>query len=205
MPTRPFCLVLSRYQFASKLYVCKSGSVRCLGTLNHRRHHPSLRLHTSQNAAYSSKPPSHSGCIPSLPGANLATAVACSLDCNGNAAIFLRRYSSDSHGKQPEEIGILKRGWRRFAGLVSAFATGTKALYQDVKRISELRKRSGKYVVSKHAPREIGPGQLDFPFSREELQFIYQVNDATSLAGQPTSTKQWTGPRDYEATGYTWL
>ena len=174
--------------------------MRCLGTLNHRRHHPSLRLHTSQNAAYSSKPPFHSGWNPPLPGANLATAVACSLDCNGNAAIFLRRYSSDSRGKQPEEIGILKRGWRRFAGLVSAFASGTKALYQDVKRISELRKRSGKYVVSKHAPREIGPGQLDFPFSREELQFIYQVNDATSLAGQPTSTKQWAGPRDYEET-----
>ena len=175
-------LVLSRYQCFSSL--CKPSSVRCLGTLSHRPHRPASRLCASQKVVYPSKLPLYSRCSPSLFDANLATVVTqltfSRQNCDRNTTVnFLRRYSSDGNGKQPEQIGMLKRGWRRFAGLISAFAAGTKALYQDVKRIYELRKRSGKYVVSQHAPREVEPGQLDFPFSREELQFIHQVHLAT--------------------------
>ncbi len=81
-----------------------------------------------------------------------------------------RCYSNNS-----DELSPLRRGWMRLAGLIKAFMDGTKALYRDVKLMYELRKRSGSLVISQDAPRGVSPGKVDFPFTRQEVQFMYQV------------------------------
>ena len=187
MVTRPFCLIrLNRYHW----YGGKpSNTTTSLGVLSLRLHQP-IHPYTSQRTfVHHLKSPLYSGTLRwklSLYDVNLAATTTVptvptvpSEDCSKNTIFFLRKYSSASDGKKPQELGILRRGWMRFAGLIKAFMTGTKALYQDMKRISELRQRGGKYVVSQHAPVEIEPGKLNFPFRREELQFIYQVSLAT--------------------------
>jgi hypothetical protein len=57
---------------------------------------------------------------------------------------------------------------------VSAFLTGTKSLYKDVKAMHELKRRQ-RLVITGKAPQRTERGRTDVGFSRAELQFIYQV------------------------------
>lgn len=73
-------------------------------------------------------------------------------------------YSSRPH---PPDEGLIRRG-------ISAFMTGTKSLYKDVKTMYELKRRH-RLVITGVAPRETGPGTTDMVFTRAELQFIHQT------------------------------
>ncbi len=91
---------------------------------------------------------------------------------NKSSVIFV---PSHCYSNNSEELSPMRRGWMRLAGLIKAFMDGTKALYRDVKLMYELRKRSGSLVISQDAPRGVSPGKVDFPFTRQEVQFMYQV------------------------------
>lgn len=69
---------------------------------------------------------------------------------------------------------MMKRSWRKLATLVSAFMSGTKGLYKDVREMYELKKRQ-RLVVTGMAPQKTGSDTTDFGFTRSEYQFIYQV------------------------------
>ncbi len=99
---------------------------------------------------------------------------------------------SRTHSTDPEELGRLKRGWMKIARLIKAFMDGTKALYKDVRLMYELRKRSGSLVISRHAPRESASGKVEFPFTWDEVQFMYRVRMQITTATVHGSTTVFT-------------
>ena len=95
------------------------------------------------------------------------------IHCVAASCQMSRHYASNPDAK---ELGPVKRTWLKIARLIKAFMDGTKALYRDTRHMYELQKRSGGLVICKHAPTELAPGKLDFPFTRKEVQFMYQVS-----------------------------
>jgi hypothetical protein len=83
-------------------------------------------------------------------------------------------YTLYSTAPHPPRESLVRRGWRKAATLVSAFMTGTKSLYKDVKVMYELKRRH-RLIITGLAPREVGPGTTDLVFTRAEMQFICQT------------------------------
>ena len=85
------------------------------------------------------------------------------------------QYSTDSKGR-PQDESLLRKGWTKISTAVKTFMLGTKALYKDVKHMYDIRSKQGNYVLSHIAPREYSPGKIDFPLSRDQLVFSYNVS-----------------------------
>ena len=71
---------------------------------------------------------------------------------------------------------FIARGWRKLAVAVRTFMAGSKAVYNDVKRMYELRSKHGNYILVKTAPQEIAPGRTSFPLTRQQLHFTVNVS-----------------------------
>lgn len=87
-----------------------------------------------------------------------------------------RHYSTDSSKGRPEDESLIRKGWTKMKTAVKTFMVGTKDLYSDVKHMYGIRSKQGKYVIFHIAPREYSPGKIDFPLSREQLMFSYNVS-----------------------------
>lgn len=75
----------------------------------------------------------------------------------------------------PDE-SFIARGWRKLAIAVRTFMAGSKAVYNDVRRMYELRSKHGNYFLVKTAPRKIAPGKTSFPLTRQQLHFAVNVS-----------------------------
>ena len=95
----------------------------------------------------------------------------------------LRAFSQSAGGDARPPEGVARRAWARVATLVKAFMSGTRILYKDIRRALELERRKGKLVLSGAAPAgpAIERGGKGFPFSREEVQFIYTVSLSSAV------------------------
>ena len=79
-------------------------------------------------------------------------------------------HESTDPTSSPQQHGLIKRGWTKFSRNIKAFMDGSKAVYRDMKRVYQLEVKEGTLKISPTAPTE------QFPFSREQLQFIYKVS-----------------------------
>ena len=85
-------------------------------------------------------------------------------------------YSSSSSSPPGNELGWLKQQWAKLMTTVRAFASGTKALYQDMKKMRTIQSKDGvQKMVLGQPPRDPKTGQVDFPLTREELLFTVKV------------------------------
>ena len=94
----------------------------------------------------------------------------CTVQCVSFVSLHRTSYKFLSYGspKPPN-------AFRRAVALIKSFAIGTKDLFYDIKNIFKLQRRSGMLKLTDAAPKRVGPGKSNFPFSRRELQFIYRV------------------------------